>query len=70
MAEGPYKGGEPQGETYHAAVVTSVTPEGDIKLTGHTSSWQNVSLEARAHIATNNSGEQRIRIVRPQPNWH
>ncbi|MEU3754970.1 amidase domain-containing protein [Streptomyces olivoreticuli] len=62
--------GEPQGETYHAAVVTSVTPDGDIKLSQHTSSWQNVSLDARVHIATRNDGEQRVHIVRPHPNWY
>ncbi|MFF1342454.1 hypothetical protein ACFVYT_32025 [Streptomyces sp. NPDC058290] len=61
---------EPQGEIYHAAVVTSVTPDGDIKLTQHTSSFQNVSLESREHVATRNHGEQRIRIVRPHPNWY
>ncbi|MEV4434726.1 amidase domain-containing protein [Streptomyces sp. NPDC049585] len=61
---------EPQGQTYHAAVVTSVTPDGDIKLTQHTSSWRNVSLESRAHIASRNDGEQRIHIVRPHPNWY
>ncbi|GAA3048889.1 hypothetical protein GCM10020000_31630 [Streptomyces olivoverticillatus] len=59
-----------QGESHHAAVVTSVTPDGDIKLTQHTSSFQNVSLAAREHVATNNHGEQRIRIVRPSPNWY
>ncbi|WP_171162009.1 amidase domain-containing protein [Streptomyces sp. I05A-00742] len=63
-------GGEPTGETYHAAVVTSVTPDGDIKLTQHTSSWKNVSLEAREHVATRNHGEQRIHIVRPHPDWY
>lgn len=61
---------EPQGEVYHAAVVTSVTPDGDIKLTQHTSSFQNVSLESREHIATKNHGEQRVHIVRPHPNWY
>ncbi|GAA0420555.1 amidase domain-containing protein [Streptomyces luteireticuli] len=61
---------EAPGETYHAAVVTSVTPDGDIKLTQHTSSWQNVSLDSRVHIATRNDGEQRIHIVRPHPNWY
>ncbi|MEV4437622.1 amidase domain-containing protein [Streptomyces sp. NPDC049577] len=59
-----------QGETHHAAVVTSVTPDGDIKLTQHTSNFQNVSLESREHIANTNNGEQRIRIVRPKPNWY
>ncbi|MDT0450534.1 amidase domain-containing protein [Streptomyces hesseae] len=62
--------GEPQGETYHAALVTSVSPDGDIKLSQHTSSWQNVSLDSRVHIATRNDGEQRIRFVRPHPNWY
>ncbi|MEU4732070.1 amidase domain-containing protein [Streptomyces sp. NPDC023588] len=61
---------EPQGEIYHAAVVTSVTPDGDIKLTQHTSSFQNVSLDSREHVATKNHGEQRIHIVRPHPNWY
>lgn len=61
---------EPPGEIYHAAVVTSVTPYGDIKLTQHTSSFQNVSLDSREHVATRNHGEQRIHIVRPHPNWY
>ncbi|MEU6894836.1 amidase domain-containing protein [Streptomyces sp. NPDC046557] len=61
---------EPQGEIYHAAVVTSVTPDGDIKLSQHTSSFQNVSLDSREHVATKNHGEQRIHIVRPHPNWY
>ncbi|MEU3355713.1 amidase domain-containing protein [Streptomyces sp. NPDC037389] len=59
-----------QGETHHAAVVTSVTPDGDIKLAQHTSSFQNVSLDSRLHVADRNNGEQRIRIVRPKPNWY
>ncbi|MFE5625470.1 amidase domain-containing protein [Streptomyces virginiae] len=58
------------GETHHAAVVTSVTPDGDIKLTQHTSSFQNVSLDSREHIANRNGGEQRVRIVRPEPDWY
>ncbi|RPF29864.1 putative amidase-like protein [Streptomyces sp. Ag109_G2-6] len=61
---------EPQGEIYHAAVVTSVTPDGDIKLTQHTSSFQNVSLDSREHVATRNHGQQRVHIVRPHPNWY
>ncbi|MBZ4319896.1 amidase domain-containing protein [Streptomyces huiliensis] len=62
--------GEPQGETYHAAVVTSVTPDGDIKITQHSGSWQNVSLDAREHVAARNHGEQRIYVVRPHPDWY
>ncbi|MGW7450164.1 amidase domain-containing protein [Streptomyces sp. NPDC054787] len=58
------------GETHHAAVVTSVTPDGDIKLTQRTSSFQNVSLDSGEHIAHRNGGEQRIRIVRPEPDWY
>ncbi|MFI0738140.1 amidase domain-containing protein [Streptomyces sp. NPDC021100] len=59
-----------QGETHHAAVVTAVTPDGDIKLTQHTSNLQNVSLDSRLHVADRNDGEQRIRIVRPKPDWY
>lgn len=58
------------GETHHAAVVTSVTPDGDIKLTQHTSSFRNVSLDSREHIENRNGGEPRIRIVRPEPDWY
>ncbi|MFE2547306.1 amidase domain-containing protein [Streptomyces sp. NPDC059355] len=61
---------EPPGEIYHAAVVTSVTPDGDVKLSQHTSSFQNVSLDSREHVATRNHGEQRVHIVRPHPNWY
>ncbi|MEU6864142.1 hypothetical protein ABZ924_12830 [Streptomyces sp. NPDC046876] len=45
-------------------------PDGDVKLTQHTSSFQNVSLDSREHVATRNRGEQRIHIVRPHPNWY
>uniref|UniRef100_UPI002F911363 hypothetical protein n=1 Tax=Streptomyces sp. NBC_00998 TaxID=2903712 RepID=UPI002F911363 len=59
-----------QAEVYQASVVTSVAPDSDIKSSRHTSSLQNVSPESREHVATTNHGEQRIRTVRPHPNWY
>ncbi|WP_431684100.1 amidase domain-containing protein [Kitasatospora sp. KL5] len=59
-----------KGNTHHAAVVTAVTPDGDIKYTQHTTSRQNVSLDGRLPATEKAEGEQRVRIVRVSPNWY
>lgn len=59
-----------RGETHHAAVVTGVTPDGEIKYTQHTDSHQNVSLEGRLPHEAAEEGRQNVRIVRPHPDWY
>ncbi|MGW2398446.1 amidase domain-containing protein [Kitasatospora sp. NPDC001664] len=59
-----------KGNTHHAAVVTAVTPDGDVKYTQHTTSRQNVSLEGRLPATEKSEGEQRVRVVRVSPSWY
>ncbi|WP_274912387.1 amidase domain-containing protein [Streptomyces sp. WZ-12] len=58
------------GNTHHAAVVTAVMPDGEIKYTQHQDSYQNVSLEGRLPTTEKAEGQQNIRIVRPHPDWY
>lgn len=57
------------GKVHHAAIVTSVTPDGDIHYTQHTDSRLNVSLNGRLPHNENTEGDQNIVIVRPHPNY-
>ncbi|WP_333768665.1 amidase domain-containing protein [Streptomyces sp. IBSBF 2435] len=59
-----------QGETHHAAIVTAVMPDGEIKYTQHSDSHVDVSLEGRLPHETESEGQQNIRIVRPHPDWY
>ncbi|MFE5735699.1 amidase domain-containing protein [Streptomyces celluloflavus] len=58
------------GNTHHAAVVTAVMPDGEIKYTQHQDSYQNVSLQGRLPATERAEGQQRIRVVRPHPDWY
>lgn len=57
------------GKVHHAAIVTSVTPDGDIHYTQHTDSRLNVSLNDRLPHNNIEEGQQNIVIVRPHPNY-
>ncbi|MER0481455.1 amidase domain-containing protein [Streptomyces sp. Edi2] len=59
-----------QGHTHHAAVVTSVTPDGEIKYTEHQGPYQHVSLQGRLPATEKAERQQKIRIVRPHPDWY
>lgn len=59
-----------QGETHHAAVVTAVMPDGEIKYTQHSDSCQNVSIDGRLPHETEAEGLQNLRFVRPEPDWY
>ncbi|MFE1951400.1 MULTISPECIES: amidase domain-containing protein [Streptomyces] len=59
-----------KGNTHHAAIVTAVMPDGEIKYTQHSDSYQNVSLEGRIEATEKHEGQQNIRIVRPNPDWY
>ncbi|MFF1761791.1 helix-turn-helix domain-containing protein [Streptomyces sp. NPDC058266] len=56
-----------KGTTHHAAIVTAVMPDGEIKYTQHTDSYQNVSLEGRINATEKHEGAQNVRIVGPNP---
>jgi hypothetical protein len=59
-----------QGNTHHAAIVTAVMPDGEIKYTQHSDPKQNVSLEGRLPATEKGEGQQNVRIVRPNPDWY
>lgn len=59
-----------KGNTHHAAIVTAVMPDSEIKYTQHSDSYQNVSLEGRLPATEQHEGRQNIRIVRPDPDWY
>ncbi|MEB8342674.1 amidase domain-containing protein [Streptomyces endophyticus] len=59
-----------RGNTHHAAIVTAVMPDGEIKYTQHNNEYQNVSLEGRLPSTEKNEGDQNLRFVRPDPDWY
>ncbi|MGH3875039.1 MAG: amidase domain-containing protein [Pseudonocardiaceae bacterium] len=58
-----------QGKVHDAAVVTSVTPDGNIHYTQHTSSRLNASLDGRLPANEVHEGDQRVVILRPKQDW-
>ncbi|MGH3620554.1 MAG: amidase domain-containing protein [Sciscionella sp.] len=60
----------PQGQIHHTAVVTAVTPDGDIKYTQHTDNEQNLSLHGRELHENTVEGQQKVVAVRVNPNWY
>jgi hypothetical protein len=67
--QGPSTSIEP-GTTHHTAIVTAVMPDGEIKYTQHTDSYQNVSFQGRLPHETEAEGQQNVRFVRPHPDWY
>ncbi|WP_035841001.1 amidase domain-containing protein [Kitasatospora azatica] len=60
----------PQGQIHHTAIVTAVTPDGDIRYTQHSDPRLNVSLSGRTEHELTAEGSQQLHFVRPQPNWY
>ncbi|MEU8613289.1 amidase domain-containing protein [Actinoplanes sp. NPDC048791] len=58
-----------EGGVHHAAVVTSVTPDGDVHYTQHTASRLDASLDGRLPTNEVVEGDQRVVIVRPRQSW-
>jgi hypothetical protein len=58
-----------EGRVHHAAVVTSVMPDGNVHYTQHTDSRVNASLEGRLPTNEVVEGDQRVVIVRPRQTW-
>ncbi len=59
-----------KGDIHHTAVVTAVTPDGDIRYTQHSDSRRNVSLDGRSGHESSAEGQQKMHFVRVQPNWY
>ncbi|WP_158852729.1 amidase domain-containing protein [Saccharothrix deserti] len=57
------------GRVHHAAVVTSVTPDGNVHYTQHTASRLNASLDGRLPTNELVEGDQRVVVVRPRQTW-
>ncbi|MDH6115959.1 hypothetical protein ABH930_002178 [Kitasatospora sp. GAS204A] len=60
----------PQGQIHHTAIVTAVTPDGDVRYTQHSDPRLNVSLDGRTEHEVRAEGQQNVLFVRPQPNWY
>jgi hypothetical protein len=58
-----------KGTIHHTAIVTAVTPDGDIRYTQHSDQRLNVSLNGRENHELEAEGQQRMRFVHVQPNW-
>jgi hypothetical protein len=59
-----------QGNIHHTAIVTAVTPDGDVRYTQHDAPRLNVSLSGRSEMEQREEGQQQMVFVRPQPNWY
>lgn len=58
------------GTIHHTAVVTAVTPDGDIRYSQHNDSRKNVSLDGRSGHEAQSEGRQKIHYVRVEPDWY
>ncbi|NUT93934.1 MAG: hypothetical protein HOY78_30245 [Saccharothrix sp.] len=57
------------GEAHHAAVVTGVTPDGDVHYTQHTDPAIDESLNGGTASYDVSAGQQRVVVVRPRQTW-
>ncbi|WAL71133.1 amidase domain-containing protein [Kitasatospora sp. YST-16] len=55
---------------HHTAVVTAVTPTGDIKYTQHSGGQQNASVDGRIDAFQEHRGQQKLHFVRVSPDWY
>jgi hypothetical protein len=58
------------GKVHHVAIITSVTPDGDIHYTQHSDSRLNISLNGRMPHENVHEGDQKIVVLRVNPNWY
>ncbi|BAJ31621.1 MULTISPECIES: amidase domain-containing protein [Kitasatospora] len=58
------------GNIHHTAIVTAVTPDGDIRYSQHNDSRKNVSMDGRSDHEAQSEGRQKIRYVRVEPDWY
>ncbi|GAA1262671.1 hypothetical protein GCM10009665_60400 [Kitasatospora nipponensis] len=63
-------GQDGKGVIHHTAIVTAVTPDGDIRYTQHSGDMQNGSIGGRMDAFQEGRGHQKLHFVRVQPNWY
>ncbi|MET8540385.1 amidase domain-containing protein [Kitasatospora sp. NPDC004799] len=59
-----------KGAIHHTAVVTAVTPDGDIRYTQHSGGQQNASVGGRIDSFQEQRGHQKLHFVRVNPDWY
>ncbi|MEV7596326.1 amidase domain-containing protein [Kitasatospora sp. NPDC089797] len=59
-----------KGVVHHTAVVTAVTPDGDIRYTQHSGGQKNASLDGRIDSFQEQRGHQKMHFVRVHPDWY
>jgi hypothetical protein len=59
-----------KGAIHHTAVVTAVTPDGDIRYTQHSGGQKNASLGGRIDSFQEQRGHQNLHFVRVNPDWY
>ncbi|GAA2259700.1 MULTISPECIES: amidase domain-containing protein [Kitasatospora] len=60
----------PKGQIFHTAIVTAVTPRGDIRYTAHNGSKLNASVEGRLPSFEESRGHLKVHYVRVNPDWY
>ncbi|MGC0313525.1 amidase domain-containing protein [Kitasatospora acidiphila] len=58
-----------KGVIHHTAVVTAVTPDGDIRYTQHSGDQRDVSIGGRMDAFQEGRGHQKLHFVRVNPDW-
>jgi hypothetical protein len=59
-----------KGVVHHTAVVTAVTPDGDIRYTQHSGGMKNGSIGGRIDGFQEQRGHQKLHFVRVNPDWY
>lgn len=59
-----------KGAVHHTAVVTAVTPDGDIRYTQHSGGQKNASVGGRIDAFQEQRGHQKLHFVRVNPDWY
>ncbi|MFF7634138.1 amidase domain-containing protein [Kitasatospora sp. NPDC008050] len=59
-----------KGQIHHTAVVTAVTPDGDVRYTQHSGDMRNGSLGGRIDAFQEGRGHQKLHFVRVNPDWY
>ncbi|WP_030270808.1 amidase domain-containing protein [Streptomyces sp. NRRL B-24484] len=59
-----------KGAIHHTAVVTAVTPDGDIRYTQHSGGMKNASVDGRIDAFQEHRGHQKLHYVRVNPDWY
>ncbi|MFE3108964.1 amidase domain-containing protein [Kitasatospora indigofera] len=59
-----------KGQIHHTAIVTAVTPDGDVRNSQHSGGMKNGSLGGRIDSFQEGRGHQKLHYVRVDPDWY